>query len=160
MTFFYYWLADLHSHFSDNYEISQVTEPSNLIPNIAPKDLRLEDCSTYLCDTEGRHIIELRRKGEIVSQFESVTVFTNQGEILANANLKYVDFAHQALGYKSYHLISEKQVHFLDPGEGTLQFSNKRNSILIGVPIHQRFTLTKLFCEYMVNYFIPSLKRL
>jgi len=157
MTFLKYWLADLHSHFSENYEISQVTEPTNLIPNIAPKDLRLEDCSAYLCNTEGQHIVELRRKGEIISHFESVTVFTKQGEILPHANLKYVEFAHQALGYESYHFISDRQVHFLEPGDGSLHFSNRLPSILIGVPIYQRFTLTKVFCKYMIDYFTPSL---
>ena len=93
-------MADLHSHFSDRYEISQITEHTYLIPNIAPKDLSLEDCSAYLCDTEGHNIIELRRKGEIISHFESVTVFTKKGEILPHANLKYVELAHDDLGMK------------------------------------------------------------
>ena len=157
MTFLNYWLADLYSHFSKNYEISQITESIDLIPNIAPIDLSLEDCSAYLCDTEGQHIIELRRKGEIVSHFKSVNVFTKQGEILPHANLKYVEFAHQALGYESSHFISERGVHFLKPGEGSLHFSKERYSVLVGVPIHKRFTLTKIFCEYMLKYFVPSL---
>tara|TARA_B100000900_G_scaffold410422_1_gene428189 strand:+ start:1616 stop:2746 length:1131 start_codon:yes stop_codon:yes gene_type:complete len=159
MSFSKYWYADLHSHFSKDYEISQIIELDDLIPNIAPKDLSLEDCSAYLCDTEGQNIIELRRKGEIISHFECVAVFTKQGEILPHANLKYVELAHHAFGYESNHLISNsyKEVYFLDPGKGTLKFSETRHSVLIGVPIHKRFNLTCIFFEYMSKYLIPSL---
>jgi len=156
MIFYQYWLADLHSKFSFDYEIC-ILNDSPHIPNFAPRDLDLGETSAVLCDTDGDRIIEMRLKKELIVNFDERIVFSKVGEFVDGAIPEYVSFAQSECDRKLTYLTSDTKIAFTHSGFGSLEISPSKDSLLIGVPIHNRYTLTDLFCRYVTSYLIPGL---
>ena len=142
--------------FSKDYDIS-VLDKDSQIPNFAPRDISLENCSAFLCDTQGVKVIEMRKKGQFLADHVSKTIFSSKSEMIDGAIAEYVDLAQQAAGYESTYLESESSIVFTKSGFGELRKRSTGNTVLIGVPIYNRFSLTKIFCEYVSTYLIPGL---
>lgn len=163
--FLYFWLLEFEATFCDNFNLTYYIEPEACIyPLYAIKDVvslvYSTNSSLRLLTNEGTVLIELSKKGEIIRSFADIQAFTTTPLYVDEASKRYSVKLHELLNTNAMYISNSKSKShtFLSPHKGQVDLESSRPSILFGVPIHERFELTKVFTQYMVEYVISSLK--
>lgn len=164
-SFLYFWLLEFEAKLSTQFHLTfYIDFEATIYPLYAIEDIYHLICSkessVRLFNEQGDVLIELSKSGEILKTFSDIVAFATSALYVDEASKSYSVRLHTLLGTDALYIsnLEQKSHMFLPPHKGSLSLETSKPSLIFGVPIHERYELTKIFAQYMVEYVLSSLK--